>query len=321
MRGRSRVPNPPAIKIAFIVGLLYYKTVSRTLEEKIAGAEVRASTRIVGIFGDPVEHSLSPEMHNAAFRHLGLDWIYLAFHVRPAGLKAATEAIRALGLAGVNVTIPHKEAILPFLDELTPEAEKIGAVNTVIHHDGNLIGDNTDGAGFLKSISQEAGVRPAGKRCLLVGAGGVARAIGCALADSGAASLVLTNRTQSRAEALASHLRNSYPGLEVSVLPFDRRRIQEICPVVDMVLNATPVGVDASGEPVIPDTCLHPGMFVYDAVYHAATPLLMRAKTRGAQTLNGVGMLVYQGGLSFEKWTGRPAPVDVMRAAVLSRLK
>jgi shikimate dehydrogenase len=260
-------------------------------------------TRLAGIIGDPVRHSLSPAMHNAAFHALGLDWAYLAFEV-PEGQG------RALGLVGLSVTMPHKAAVLTAVDRLSPVAAALGAVNTVVRRAGDVLeGDNTDGAGFLDAIRQDEGFDPAGRRCLVVGAGGAARAVVKALADAGAAAVVVANRTPTRAAAAAA-------------LAGPVGRVGELGDTdeADLVVNATSVGMGDGNFPFDPGL-LARGQLVADIVYHPSpTPLLVAASAAGATTVGGLGMLVHQAGHAFRHWTGREPPLVAMRDAAMSEL-
>ena len=251
-------------------------------------------------------------MHNAAFAALGLDWVYLACEVAPGAVGAALAGMRALGLGGLSVTIPHKAAALEEVDEATEAARAIGAVNTVVPAgDGRLRGENTDGGGFLASLAEE-GFDPAGRRCAVLGAGGAARAVVHALAGAGAAEVVVVNRTPER-------------GQETAALAGARGRLGAAADVgsVDLVVNATPLGLaggDPAQLPVDPDV-FRAGQLLVDLVPNpAVTPLMRAAAARGAEVAGGLGMLVHQGALAFELWTGRPAPVEVMRAAAAHAL-
>jgi shikimate dehydrogenase len=259
--------------------------------------------------GSPVRHSLSPAMHNAAFAALGLDWAYVAFEVRPGDVPAALAGARALGLGGLSVTIPHKGAVASEVDELSAAARAVGAVNTVVPlADGRLRGDNTDGAGFLASLADE-GFDPRGRRCLVVGAGGAARAVVYALAQAGAAEVAVVNRSQDRAESAAA--------LAASA---GRVGAPADAAAADLVVNATPLGLAGSDPRTLPPGSAHlgPGQLVVDLVPNPAeTPFLVAARDRGARVAGGLGMLVHQGALAFELWTGRAAPVAVMRAAAV----
>ncbi len=259
-------------------------------------------------------HSLSPAMHNAAFRALDLDWAYLAFDVDPADLRAAMAGVKALGLAGLSVTIPHKEAVAAHCDRLSPLAEAVGAVNTVVRDaHGLLRGENTDGPGFIEALRDDEGFDPDGRRCLVVGAGGAARAVVRSLADAGAAEVVVVNRTPGRAEAVAA-LAGGCGRVGVAAEAGE----------ADLVVNATPLGMlgtATAGSLPIDPAHLGPGQLVVDLVPNPAiTALVEAARSAGAVAANGLGMLVHQAALAFRMWTGQDPPVAVMSAAALSEL-
>ena len=258
----------------------------------------------MGVIGHPVRHSLSPRLHNAAFRALDLDWVYLAFEVGPGAVPAALAAVRALDLAGLNVTMPHKADVAAGVDRLSPAAAALGAVNTVVNRDGELVGENTDGDGFVASL-RESGFEPAGRRCLVVGAGGAARAVVRALGEAGAERVSVWARREDAARMAAA------------LTPAGRPAPLDEAADADLVVNATPLGMGTDTRfPLDPDL-LHPGQTVVDLIYDPqVTPLLAEAARRGAVTVNGVGMLVHQAALSFRLWTGRQAPVDAMRAGL-----
>lgn len=270
---------------------------------------ITGTTKVAALFGYPVEHTLSPVMQNAAFQHLGMDCCYLPFPVPPEQLKQAVESVRALSLLGVNLTVPHKEAVIPFLDELDKEAAAIGAVNTIVNRDGKLIGHNTDGRGFMRSL-KELGVQADGKKVLIIGAGGSSRAIGFYLSKE-TKMLTLYNRSREKAEALASDLRSTGGAVTVSAELSDLGGF-------DILINATPLGLKECDQmPLDPDT-LAPTIVVCDLIYHK-TPLLSRAEAKGCKTVGGSGMLLWQGALAFELWTGVLPPIEIMRSALLNK--
>lgn len=270
--------------------------------------------RPIALLGHPVAHSLSPSMMNAAFEALSLPYVYLACDVAPENLPAAVAGLRALGFAGGNVTIPHKEAVLTLLDAVTPLAAKVGAVNTVFWLEGRLTGDNTDVYGFLTDL-QAGGFLPTGKKALLLGAGGAARAVAVALAEAGIAALVISNRTLSRAETLCASLARYYPGLAVGTIPLVVPELADAVQEADLIVSTIPFGLSA--PPTFPDLPLTPAHFIYDVVYSPPeTPLLAMAKKAGAQYRNGLGMLIHQGAMAFTRWTGVPAPLMVFRTAL-----
>jgi shikimate dehydrogenase len=271
-----------------------------------SGRAITGSTRIVGVIGDPVGHSRSPAMHNAAFDALELDWVYLAFPVRRGEGAAAVRAVATLGLAGLNVTMPHKADAAAACDDLSSDAAALDAVNTVVNADGRLAGHSTDGDGFLRALDDE-GIAVAGQRAVVVGAGGAGRAITHALGRTGAHVTVAARRPDA-ARSSASLA----PG--AAAVALDELAIERF----DVVVNATPIGMD--GEPPPFDTALlHDGQFVFDTVYPVETPLLREARARGVRAAGGLGMLVHQGALSFSLWTGVEPPLEVMRAAASAR--
>jgi shikimate dehydrogenase len=276
--------------------------------------QLTAATRVAAVIGDPISHSLSPVIHNAAFEAAGLDWAYVALPV-PAGLgAAAVQGMRTLGIAGLSVTMPHKADVLDALDEVSDDASTLGAVNCISRRGDTLRGENTDGAGFLAGLRTDFGFDPAGRTCVVLGAGGAARAVVLALARAGAASVQVVNRTESSALAAAA-----LAGTVGSVAP------PEAVASADLVVNATPVGMrrdaDAGRDLPCDVALLGPGQVVAELVYHPLrTPLVEQAAQRGARSSNGVSMLVHQAAVAFEHWTGQVAPVDAMRAAVDAHL-
>jgi shikimate dehydrogenase len=276
--------------------------------------------RLVGVLGHPIAHSLSPVLHRAAFAAMGLAWGSWPFEVPAGGGRAAVAAVAALGLAGVSVTMPLKEEVAIAVDRRTAVAERLGAVNCVVVDGGRTVGDSTDGDGLVRFLVTDRGVDPSGRRCLVLGAGGAARAVIDGLARAGADEVTVVARRRDRAAHAAQ-------------LAGPRGRIGGLAAVAhaDLVVNATPVGMGADDEavaaaaagrpaldqlPVDPDD-LHPGQVVVDLVYAPrCTPLLAVAARQGAEVADGVGMLVHQAALAVERWTGRSAPVEAMWAAV-----
>lgn len=285
--------------------------------------KIKGTTKICGLFGYPVEHSFSPAMQNAAFSSLLLDFVYVPFTVAPGDLAQAVRAVRALNLVGVNVTVPHKEKVLPFLDELTPEAQLTGAVNTIVHIEGRLVGHNTDGAGFLRALREEAGFSPAGKNVLVLGAGGAARAVAVALAGAGAQEISIANRTAQRAQELARELNERTPAKARAIF-WSARHLGEVLGNVQLIVQTTPVGMAPGREqcPSFPFHCLGREHLVCDLIYNPPmTKFLERAREAGAAVSSGLGMLLHQGALAFELWTGKNAPLEVMRRALLEQLQ
>jgi shikimate dehydrogenase len=262
------------------------------------------STRVAAVIGDPIRHSRSPAIHNAAFAAVGLDWVFVAFEVPAGAGRDAVRAVRGLGLGGMSVTMPHKQDAAWACDELTPDATALGVVNAVVPTDrGRLLGASTDGEGFLRSL-RDHGVEPGTRRAVVLGAGGAARAIVLALGNTGADVTVAARRPDA-AESAAGLVRGART---VSLADCD-------VAAYDLVVNATPLGMQ--GEPPPIDTeQLTPSQFLVDTVYHPVeTPLLAAARARGVPCTNGLGMLVHQAALAFELWTGVDAPLDAMRAA------
>lgn len=274
--------------------------------------KIGGKTKVVGLFGYPVEHSLSPAMHNAAFADLGLDYCYVTFPVRPDFLGKAVEAVRALDLKGVNVTVPHKEKVIPFLDSISEEASFIGAVNTIRNEEGRLTGFNTDGRGFMQSLA-EAGMDVSGKRVLVVGAGGASRAIGYYLCKT-ASEVCLFDAAAGKAEQLAGHL-NSLKGnaCVIDSAAFGR---SQFFSGLDVIINATPLGLHEDDPVPVDLSLLNKRHIVCDLIYKQ-TPFLRNASERGCRTLDGLGMLLWQGIFAFELWTGIKPSADVMRNALL----
>ena len=281
----------------------------------ITGAEITGATRTAAVIGWPARHSLSPTILNAAFAAAGADWVYLAFEVPEGRAAEAVAAMRTLGLGGLSVTMPHKAAVHDAVDDRTPVAADLGAVNCVFWRGDRLVGDNTDGDGFLDALRHDHGIEVAGRRCVLVGAGGAGRAVARALGVAGAAEVAVVNRSPApaaRAAALAG--------------PAGRVGLPADVGAADLVVNATPLGMAGAAtgdEPALPvdPQALSPGQVVVDLVYHPVeTPLLAAARRRGAVPVDGVGMLVHQAARAFRRWTGEPAPVGAMAAAARREL-
>ncbi|MCE2404168.1 MAG: shikimate dehydrogenase [Dehalococcoidia bacterium] len=282
----------------------------------------------VGIIGYPIRHSISPVFQQAALDHHSLDATYQAWEVTPEGLGDFMAELRRADALGINVTVPHKEAVIPYLDEVDGWASDAGAVNTVHKDGGALVGHNTDGIGFVRALEGEAGFAPRGSRALIVGAGGSGRAVALALARSGVASITIANRTLRRAGDLADAVsgRGASPGPErpPEVEPISLERIAEAASSVDLIVNCTTLGMrhgpDEAASPLKADH-IPSNALVYDLVYNPPdTPLLMEARKAGAATLGGLAMLVYQGAAAFEYWTGVEAPVEVMMKAARAAL-
>jgi len=282
-----------------------------------ATVTLSGTTRVVGLFGYPVEHSFSPLMHNRAFAEAGLDYVYVAFPVPPERIAAAVAALPALGLAGVNVTIPHKEAVIPHLAGLSRSAQLIGAVNTIeVVNGARLIGHNTDAPGFAAALRRE-GVDLVGQRVLLLGAGGAARAVAFQSALDGCAELILCDVAGARATALAAEVAGHFAACRTRAIPVTPEALRPAVATATLLINATPVGMHAGDVYPIDLAWLHDGLFVFDLVYNPLqTPLLAAARDRGVGASNGLAMLALQGAESFAIWTGRPAPGESMLATL-----
>jgi len=281
---------------------------------------INAKTSVYCVIGDPISHSLSPNIHNAAFKRLKLNSVYLAFKVQKEFLVEAVKGLKSIGVKGFNVTIPHKVSIIPLLDKLDPLAEKIGAVNTVKNVDGKLIGYNTDGEGVLKAFEVED-VSLKNKKVVMVGAGGAARALAFTFANH-AKEIVILNRTEEKALELASSISRSY-NLPVKGLKLNMENLSLELKDAEVVVNATSVGMHPNiDETPIPKNLIKPEMVVFDVVYRPIkTRLLKEAKQVGAKTINGLAMLVFQAVKAFEIWTGLTPPIDAMFRAALRGLK
>jgi shikimate dehydrogenase len=280
------------------------------------------ATEVAGIIGDPVRHSISPAIHNAAYQALGIDWVYVAFPVRAGDGAAAVDAMRTLGLAGMSVTMPHKADVVDRLDRLEPTAAKLGVVNTITRRgvDGGfeLVGDSTDGIGFLSALRGDDGFDPAGKRCVVLGSGGAGRSVTLALAESGASSVGVVGRRLAVAEAAAE-----LAGVAGAVVEPSPGPIEAAVREADLVVNSSPVGMSpGDGLPFdLQPSWFHPDQLVVDLIYvPGTTPLLAAAREKGALASNGLGMLIHQAASQIEIWTGRVAPLDVMSVAALAAL-
>lgn len=271
---------------------------------------------LVGVFGFPVAENPTGVMQEAAFRARGLNWRYLNIEVRPEQLADAMTGLRAFNMAGINLTIPHKIAVIPYLDALGPEAQVIGAVNTVVREGGKLIGRNTDGKGFLKSVREDAGMDPQGQRVVFLGAGGAARAMAVEMALAGASHITIVNRNPARGRELVGLLHERTP----APAEFVAWQGEYAVPAETSILvNATSIGLfpDVAAMPAVDLNSIRPDLLVCDVIPNPPrTAFLRAAAERGARTLDGLGMLVGQGAIGFEMWTGQPAPEDVMRRAL-----
>lgn len=281
---------------------------------------ISGKTRVCGVIGDPIEHSLSPIMQNAAFQALDLDYVYLAFKVKPSCVADAVNSIRALNFRGLNVTMPHKKSVMANLDRIDLSAQIIDSVNTILNKDNLLFGFNTDGVGAVRAL-KENGVALKGRKVVLLGAGGAARAIAYAVAKE-ADELAVLNRTAKDAQALA-RLVEKAANKRIVAASIEPEDIDANLQDSDILINATSVGMKPRvNETPVPIELLRSNLAVMDIVYNPLETKLARdAKALGAKVVSGVEMLIYQGASSFEIWTGKSAPVEVMRKAALTHLE
>lgn len=276
---------------------------------------IDGSTKLVGVFGWPITHTASPAMHNAAFEALEMNWTYLAFPVDPQHLRSALHGARDMGLVGLNLTVPHKILALDLVDEIDPQARKLGALNTICIENNRLRGFNTDGYGFSKAIKEEFNLSLKGKRVLVLGAGGAGRTIAIQSGLDGAAKVFIANRTPAKIEPIAREL--AHAKVECHTLALKSKDIAKIAPEIDLLVNATSVGLAPGDSLGLEPAVFSPKLFVYDTVYRPAeTELLRVAAEAGAKVANGLSMLLHQGAKAFEIWTKRKAPTAVMRRAL-----
>jgi shikimate dehydrogenase len=281
--------------------------------------ELSGKTKVCAVLGDPIAHSLSPTMHNAAFEALGLDFVYLAFRVQIERLEAAISGAKQLGIHGLNITMPCKEAVATYLDTVEPTARAVGAVNTVVNDNGEFVGHNTDGMGALKALeAHNAG--PQGKRVLLLGAGGAGKAIAFHVAQE-ASGLDILNRSGEKASRLARALQERFSS-KTTGSGLSPAKIRRKLASADIVINATSVGMHPQADQSLVDpNWLRPDLMVMEVVYNPLeTRLVKDAKRAGAKVVDGIEMLVHQGAAAFQMWTKQPAPVEVMRQAVLEKV-
>lgn len=280
------------------------------------GTTQNYKAELVGVFGHPVAENPTIVMQEAAFQELGLNWRYLTIEVYPEDLEDAMKALRAMNFQGINLTIPHKVEVLKYLDEVAPDAALMGAVNTVRREGDKLIGENTDGKGFLRSLTDDARIDPAGKRIVVLGAGGAARAITVELALAGARHIMVVNRSPDRGEGLVNVL-NAKTQTEAAFVQWNKPF--EVPSGIDVLVNATSIGLfpHVTEKPDIVYDSVTKEMTVCDVIPNPPhTPFLKEAESRGARTFDGLGMLVYQGAIGFTMWTGVEAPVEVMYKAL-----
>ncbi len=268
---------------------------------------VRGSTTVAAVIGDPVGHSLSPAIHNAAFAEAGLDWVYVALPVAAGNGAAAVDAMRVNGLGGMSVTMPHKDAVAAAADEVSDTVAALGAANCLVPvGDGRIRAENTDGAGFLAALAEEAGIDIAGRSVALLGAGGAARAVALACAEGGASGVLVINRSPDRAAACAALAAGVGKVVDVAEVS-----------TVDIVVNATPLGMGDDGAMPCDPGLLHHDQVVVDLIYNPLeTPWLAAVRAAGIEGHDGISMLVHQAAVAFTLWTGSVAPIEAMRAAV-----
>ena len=285
-------------------------------------SRITGQTKVLGIIGSPITHSLSPLMQNAAIEALGLDFIYVPFAVPADGLFAAVQGLRNLGVAGFNVTIPFKTAIIPYLDKLSPEAELMGAVNTVNREGDFLVGYNTDGAGLLRSLVEDLAFTPQGANVLILGAGGAARGAIAALCKAGVESVTIANRTRNKGEELLSRFKSVFPQVKFALSSLDVFGSPDLLHGIDLIVNTTSVGMNNTSFDGLDISLMTPSTRIYDMVYAPLeTPLLKAAKAMGLKTANGIGMLVAQGEIAFAVWTGCAPPSGLMKSCLLTAVK
>jgi shikimate dehydrogenase len=280
---------------------------------------ISGRTNIYGIIGDPIEHTVSPALQNAAFQEVGMNGLYLPFRVKSDNLRQAIEGLRALDICGINVTIPHKVSVIPYLDEIDTMAEYIGAVNTIVNNKGSLKGYNTDASGFLNALIDNQ-IRPEEKRTLIIGAGGAARAIAFILADKGG-KLTIINRHLDRAQKLSGHLESIFRR-EFKAMSLTDENLEKAINDCEILINTTSLGMTPfpDNTPVPPDL-LRRDMAVADIIYNPLqTKLVKDAVNCGAKAITGLEMLVYQGAIAFEIWTGHKAPIAIMRKEAIKEL-
>ena len=281
---------------------------------------------LYGIFGHPLSHTLSPVMHEAAFQKLGIEAHYIVLDLDPPAFKKLMRRIPKISLSGFNVTVPYKETVMPYLDRVQPEARAIGAVNTVYRRGKKWIGTNTDMEGFLLALMKDGGFCPSRKKAVILGAGGAARAVVYGLAREGAQEIVIADCFPEKAQKIAQDMCQLFPRAVFQAAAAGPPEVKEALQKADVIINATPLGLKPGDPLVVPDPWIpeagHTKKFLMDLVYNPAlTPFLKAGKRKGHKTLNGLGMLLYQGARALEHWTGRKAPVSVMRQALLRALQ
>jgi len=279
--------------------------------------EINGKTKIIGLIGKNIENSLSPLIHNQIILKNSLNFCYLSFKVTESGLGEAIQGIRALNIRGVNITFPYKEKAIKFLDEVEESAQRIGAVNTIVNNKGILTGYNTDVIGFKKSLQEDGKFATKGKRAVILGAGGSARAVAYALLEEGIEEVYIFNRTPEKAEKIKQDLSPFFPGSNINIFPLEKKKLKEKTEEAHLLVNATSLGMPPKIDytPLPDEKLFHPDLLVYDLIYHPAKTLFLRqAEKAGAKIINGLPMLVYQGIESFYLWTGlKPEGKEVLK--------
>ncbi|MFA7255249.1 MAG: shikimate dehydrogenase [Candidatus Omnitrophota bacterium] len=276
--------------------------------------------KLYGIFGHPLSHTLSPAMHGAAFQKLGIDANYIVLDLIPAVFKKLMQQAEKISLSGFNVTVPYKERVMNYLDRVYPEARAIGAVNTVFKEGRRWVGTNTDMEGFLMALVKDGGFRPSGKKAVILGAGGAARAVVYGLSREGVREILIADCFPKKARKIAGDMRKLFKRVSYRAVSAGTPEVKDALQKADVIINATPLGLKPQDPRVVPESWIPNGgkKFFMDLIYNpAVTPFLKAAKKKGHRTLNGLGMLLYQGVRALEYWTGRKAPVGVMRQALL----
>ncbi len=282
---------------------------------------ISSKTKLLCLIGNPVEHSISPQMHNAMFKELNLDFALVSFKVEETELSDAVKGIRALGIKGGNVTLPHKTSIMKLLDEIDDSSKEVDSVNTFLNDNGILKGFNTDGIGALKAL-EENGISLKNKKVVIIGAGGASKSISHVVAMESPSELVILNRNISKAKSIADKI-NKKLGKKARVFELSSENLKSELKDTDILINCSSVGMKPNlNETTVSKEFLHKNLTVMDIIYNPLeTRLLKEAKSVGAKTINGIGMLVNQGALAFEIWTGKKAPVELMRRVAIENLK
>ena len=277
---------------------------------------------LTGVFGYPIKHTLSPVMHNSAFKALRMPYIYLPFCVKPKECRKLLKLLPALGFKGVNITVPHKKTAFDSVDYLTAEAKIAGAVNTIKVSDNKLFGTSTDGEGLVRSLKEDAGFNIKGKNIIILGAGGAGRSAALYLAVKGVKRIVIANRTKSRALLIVKMIKKQAPGVEAIAIPLKDSEVWKYVCSSGLIINATSIGLNSSDKPILSSNVFRKGIIFYDMIYNPAlTSNMKTAKKGGAICFSGIGMLLHQGAISFRFWTGKIPPLKVMKKALLKELK